>query len=378
MVNNAVKYPDLILGKSGRWYSNFTDPSGKRVRCSLKTRDVKLAQVMVRRIMSKAYEVGYFDLKRPVRKSFFELAEKVLVYAKDKTKRYKKVYLPTINKLRKYIGRKMLREITKSVVLEVQTQIKEDVSVVNSNNAMVVLRRMFNLAIDWGYIETNPVKGIELYKVPKRKVRFLTKEEIEIVIACCEGQMKDIVMVALHTGMRKSEILGLQWDNVDLSNKLIVLDKTKNNTIREIPMSSNVYALLLGKYQEKKPSRENYVFPNPDNEPYRDVAVFRKAVRLAGIECRFHDLRHTFASQLVMAGVDLVTVKELMGHSELDTTLIYAHLAPKHKKEAIAKLEEHFEKETENSFSYSPDLPPLALTSGKKLARNENHQPFQN
>ena len=333
MKKDAVKYPNnLTQRKSGVWISDFTDPSGKRVRRSLKTRDVRLAQVRIRKMMAESYEKGYFDLKRPRRIYFSELAERVLQYAKDKTRRYKKVYLPTIKTLLKHIGRKTLREITKEVVQEVQAKIKESISEVNSNNAMVVLKRMFNLAIDWEYVETNPVRGIELYKVPKRKVRFLTTEEIEIVLGCCAGQMKDIVLVALHTGMRKGEILGLKWDNVDLGNRLIVLDKTKNNSIREIPLSSDTYCMLLRKYQERKPSREDYVFPNPDNEPYRDVAVFRKAVKLAGIECRFHDLRHTFASQLVMAGVDLVTVKELLGHSELDTTLIYAHLAPKHRK----------------------------------------------
>src|SRR3989339_322258 len=316
MKKDAVKYPNnLTQRKSGVWISDFTDPSGKRVRRSLKTRDVRLAQVRIRKMMAESYEKGYFDLKRPRRIYFSELAERVLQYAKDKTRRYKKVYLPTIKTLLKHIGRKTLREITKEVVQEVQAKIKESISEVNSNNAMVVLKRMFNLAIDWEYVETNPVRGIELYKVPKRKVRFLTTEEIEIV-----------------------------------------LGKTKNNSIREIPWSSDTYGMLLRKYQERKPSREDYVFPNPDNEPYRDVAVFRKAVKLAGIECRFHDLRHTFASQLVMAGVDLVTVKELLGHSELDTTLIYAHLAPKHKKDAIAKLELHYDKVAEESFSYSPDL----------------------
>ncbi|MEI7905427.1 MAG: tyrosine-type recombinase/integrase [Candidatus Firestonebacteria bacterium] len=167
---------------------------------------------------------------------------------------------------------------------------------------------------------------------------------------------------------------GINRNRVPLSNGIggrIRRNLHKSNTIREIPMSSDTYSMLLGKYQEKKPRREEYVFPNSDNEAYRDVAAFRKAVKLAGIGCRFHDLRHTFASQLVMAGVDLVTVKELMGHSELDTTLIYAHLAPKHKKEAIAKLEVHYDKVVNESFLYSPDLLARAQANGTKLAHFE-------
>ena len=365
-------------GRTGIWRSNFTDPSGNRIRCSLKTRDPKMAQVRVGKMMVNAYEKGYFDLKRPTRVPFSKLADKVLVYAKDKTERYDKVYSPTIKTLRVYLDGRTLSEITKSVVLDVQSKIKERVSAANSNNAMVILKRMFNLAIEWGLTEANPVRGLKLYKVLKHKVRFLSVAEKERLLACCPEYMKEIVLVALHTGMRKGEILGLTWDNVDLRNRLIVLVKTKSNKIREIPMSNEVYELLQAKYQKSTQDREACVFPSPDGKPYRDVAAFRKAVQLAGIQnFWFHDLRHSFASYLVMAGVDLVTVKELLGHAELSTTLIYAHLAPKHKQAAIVQLEAYFGKEKEASTSDAPVLFTLPKQIGTKLAHSGNLKAVQ-
>jgi len=367
-MKTAVNNPNLIQNKYGIWISSFTDPAGIRVRRSLRTRDIKLAAMKVSKMMIEAYEKGHFDLKRPVRKHFSELADKVLVYAKDKTKRYKKVYLPTIKTLMKHLNGKMLCEITKGVVLDVQTQIKQDVSEVNSNNAMVVLKRMFNLAIEWEYIDANPVKGIKLYRVQKRKVRPLEAEEKEKLLSFCPGYMKEIVLVALHSGMRKSEILGLKWDNVDLFRKLVILDKTKSNRIREIPMSSDVYNLLFVKYQEKKLAREDYVFPNADNEPYRDVAAFRKAAKLAGVQCRFHDLRHDFGSQLVSKGVDLNTVRELLGHAQLDTTQIYLHLAPNQKRDAIAKLENHPAEDIDLKSNQSKDPQSSTALHGRVLA----------
>jgi integrase len=319
----------------------------------------------------EAYENGYLDMKRHTSISFIEVTDKVLVDVKDKTKRYHKVYLPAINTLREYLGSKMLSEVTREVILDMQVKIKAKRSEKKSNSCMRVLNRIFNMAIEWGYVEANPVKALKLYKEAKRKVRFLSAEEETILLECLPESMKVMFRVDLHTGMRKGEILGLLWENVDLLNKLVVLDKTKSNKIREIPMTEEVYGLLLAKYRERKPSREDYVFPSADNKPYKDVAAFRKAVRLSGIQnFRFHDIRHTFASRLVMAGVDLVTVKELLGHAELSTTMIYAHLAPKHKRAAIAQLETYLGKEKEGVSESEPKIIMLPKIIGTKLAHS--------
>ena len=135
--------------------------------------------------------------------------------------------------------------------------------------------------------------------------------------------------------MRKSEILNLKWDQVDLKHGFILLDITKNGERREIPINKTLEATFRA-----IPRRIDipYVFYNPETDkPYNDIKrSFHAACRKAKItDYTFHDNRHTFASHLIMAGVDLTTVRDLLGHSDITMTLRYSHLAPSHKKSAV-------------------------------------------
>ena len=172
-----------------------------------------------------------------------------------------------------------------------------------------------------------------------RRLRFLAIEECQTLINCCPPHLKPIVQVALHTGMRKSEILNLRWEQVDLVHRFVLLDMTKNGERREIPIDTTLWNML----NEMPHSIEsNYVFTGlKTGVPYKSVKKsFCAALKKAGISnFRFHDLRHTFASHLVMAGVDLTSVKELLGHTSLTMTLRYAHLAPSHKVKALDVLD---------------------------------------
>jgi integrase len=175
---------------------------------------------------------------------------------------------------------------------------------------------------------------VKLFKVPAKRIRYLEKEEIDRLLAHCCEHLKPIVIVALHTGMRKSEILGLKWHDIDIKRNIIHLLDTKNREKREVPMNEVVQKTVIGVL--KHPDSQ-YVFCKKDGEPYGNVRKsFFTAVTKAGIiNFRFHDLRHTFASQLVMSGVDLNTVRELLGHKSLEMTLRYSHLSPDHKKRAV-------------------------------------------
>jgi len=140
--------------------------------------------------------------------------------------------------------------------------------------------------------------------------------------------------VALNTGMRKEEILNLRWEDLDFRSRIIYILDTKNNERREIPMNDIVYETLLA---VRKISDSPWVFCKKNGERYGNIRkAFEGARKRAGIvDFRFHDLRHTFASHLVMAGVDLRTVQELLGHKSFEMTLRYAHLSPEHKKAAL-------------------------------------------
>jgi len=162
----------------------------------------------------------------------------------------------------------------------------------------------------------------------------LEKEEIARLVSVCEGNLAAIVTLALHTGMRRGEILSLKWRDIDFSRKIITLLKTKSGERREIPMDEIIYETFLTLPKHKA---SPYVFCYKDGKPIRDIrGSFQKAMEDAGIkDFRFHDLRHTFASQLVMMGIDLKTVQELLGHKTFEMTLRYAHLSPNHKRAAI-------------------------------------------
>jgi len=158
-------------------------------------------------------------------------------------------------------------------------------------------------------------------------LRFLEKEEIIRLVEACSDRVRPVVEVALNTSMRRGEIVGLKWSAVDFRRGLISLYLTKNNEQRIIPMNNTVRG-ILAKLREDSTTEEVF-----DTRGLRED--FSRALKCAKIfECRFHNLRHTFASQLVMSGVDLVTVKELLGHKSIKMTMRYAYLSQDHKMKA--------------------------------------------
>ena len=137
--------------------------------------------------------------------------------------------------------------------------------------------------------------------------------------------------------MRKGEILNLKWVDVNLRTRVISILNSKNCEKREVPINEDLARTLLA---VPKNPKSPYVFCKENGMPYREVKVgFRAALRRAKIKnFRFHDLRHTFASHLVMRGVDLKTVQELLGHKDMRMTLRYSHLSADHKRAAVEKL----------------------------------------
>jgi integrase len=202
---------------------------------------------------------------------------------------------------------------------------------------------MFTKAVEWDMLEEASLKRIRKVKLlpeNNRRLRYLSKDECQNLINASDKHLKPIVITALNTGMRRGEILGLKWDQVDLKHGFILLDVTKNGDRREIPINGSLRDTL----QKTVVRRIDipYVFHDPKTgKVYQDVKrSFHSACKKAKInDFHFHDLRHTFASQLVMAGIDLTTVKELLGHKTLTMTLRYAHLAPGHKVRAVDVLD---------------------------------------
>lgn len=227
---------------------------------------------------------------------------------------------------------------------------KKDTRVVSSNTInfeLDTIRLIFNQAIKWDYLKNNPTKGITRLKVDDAKpVRFLTEEECSIFLKNSPPDLYPIYFTFLNTGMRKGELENLQWNNIDLRRKKISIRSKKNwkpkTSERDIPVGSSLLVLLQNLKKKNKPKDSDYVFAINKSKSSRNVLrnELIKIAKVADIPnfTKIHTLRHTFASHLVMKGVDLPTVKKLMGHSDIQTTMIYAHLAQDHLSDAIDKL----------------------------------------
>lgn len=204
------------------------------------------------------------------------------------------------------------------------------------NRELACLKAAFNFAIRNGKALTNPVRQIKMFLEPKTRLRFLSQDEARLLVGACDDKLRPLVILALHTGMRRGEILNLRWKDIDFDNRLLWVGETKTGEGRYIPMDETVVK-MLDKTQDKAQNKSLFV---KSEYPEWDVwKWFNETLRKTAITgCTFHTLRHTFASHLVMAGVDLVTVGELLGHKEYKTTLRYAHLAPEHKRGAMLKL----------------------------------------
>jgi integrase len=240
------------------------------------------------------------------------------------------------------LGGKRLDEINPLDLERYRRQRKQaGKSAVSINRELGFLRHLYNKAIDWEKTTLNPVKKVKFDREDNSRVRWLTVEEEERLLAQCVPQLKPLVITALHTGFRASELLSLTWGDVDFQQGIITVRAAyaKNGESRSVPMNK-VLTETLQVIRINTPGTAQ-VFCNRKGMPYRSFrTVFERAVRRADIQdFTFHDLRHTFASRLVMAGVDLPTVKELMGHKDIKMTLRYTHLSAEHKQHAVRRLE---------------------------------------
>jgi integrase len=212
-----------------------------------------------------------------------------------------------------------------------------------ANKHTSILKAMISKAVDWNMVEEETLKRVRKVKqLPEnnKRLRYLLKTECQDLIRNCEPHLRPIVITALNTGMRKSEILKLKWEQIDLKNGFILLGITKNGERREIPINDTLRATFQGITRRLDVP---YVFYDPiTGKHYQGVKrSFATALRRTKIlDFRFHDLRHTFASHLVMAGVDITTVSRLLGHKSLKMTLRYAHLAPSHIANAVNVLDQ--------------------------------------
>lgn len=328
------------------WRVDYYDPGGNRVRKDFdlkKDADAYLGKVLVAKKEGRYYDV--FDIKVENHLTFNALAAE---YEKNfKTqKSFETSKKFTLDILKERWGEARLSQIS---YLELETyrntrkatptrgkKPRTDASV---NREMALISHMFSKAVEWGMLEISPFKKGKclMFKENNQRLRFLDKDEIDSLINQCCDHLKPIVEVAIHTGMRRGELLSLKWEQI--RNGFIYLKETKSMKARHIPINDCV-AAVFKELRKKNQLKYEYVFCDSQGKRLYEVKrSFAAACRRAGLEdFHFHDLRHTFASQLVMNGVDLKAVQELLGHADLTMTLRYSHLSQAHLQNAVAVL----------------------------------------
>ncbi len=214
-------------------------------------------------------------------------------------------------------------------------------STVNRYDA--TLSHVFTVAMkEWQWVDDNPFRKIKNLKEPEGRVRFLSDEEREKLLAECKAHSDDlyaVVVLALSTGGRRGEVMGLTWADVDMKTGLVTFKDTKNGSNRSVPLTGLAFDLVKDVAGRRR-FKSEYLFPGRHTgKPAAIQNIFEAAVKRAGIEnFRFHDLRHSAASYLVMAGVDMRTVAEILGHKDMKMTHRYAHLSRAHVTEAMGRL----------------------------------------
>lgn len=325
-----------LTRKGDNWFIDYY-AGGRRKREKIGA-SKKLAERVLAKRKTEIAENRYLDIKKEKNIPFQKLTELYLSYARTN----KKSYSNDIHYMKKFIeffGDRNISGITPLMVEQFKAARKDTISEATINRYLSVLKHMFNKGIEWGLCESNPVKKVKLFKENNSRIRYLEFGEMDRLLDNCADFLKPVILTALNTGMRQGEILNLTTEDVDLKRKIIYIRQSKSGEHRECPINS----VLSETFQslEKNPKTPHIFLDNEGQKLGRFVVryFFEKAVKQAGIEdFHFHDMRHTFASHLVMAGVDIMTVKELLGHKTLKMTLRYSHLSPNHKSAAVETL----------------------------------------
>lgn len=333
-----------IFRKGKNWYIDYY-VKGQRKRRKIGP-SKKLAEQVLKDVHVRIVKEEHLGIHEEKKILFEDYAKEYLVYSKanKSLSTYRRDTVSFNNLVPAFRGL-YLFEINPQIVEKYRIERLKEVEPATVNRETGCLRNMYSKAITWGYTKRNPVKEVKNLKEPPGRVRYLELREIEALFKAIDrlprgsgNYLRPIVLMALNTGMRKGEILNLKWRDLDLEGRKITILISKNNEVRTVPLNDTLYRELKS---IKKHHESEYVFSNGNGDAFGNVRKsFESALKIAGIEnFTFHDLRHTFASHLVMGGCNLRTVQQLMGHKDIKMTMRYSHLSGEHLQEAVTKLD---------------------------------------
>lgn len=288
-----------------------------------------LAKEILAKRKAEIAERKFFPDRKKQQLTFWEAADKYYAIRLSKKKSaFKMKY--TIEFLKKYFGNKPLASITTADVQEFYNQRLAETSPSTANRHFSVLRAIINKGILLKlYKGENPCIGVGKQKENPARTNYLSQEEIKEVLLHIPERSRNLVAFAICTGMRRGEILRLDWKDIDWTNNIIHIYISKSGNKREVPIMPSLRQVLLSMH----PLKTGKVFPLTEKMVEYD---FRHTLKKLGIQnIRFHDLRHTFASHFMMKGGSITDLQRILGHSDLKLTQRYAHLSPTYLRKSI-------------------------------------------
>ncbi|MGB7307905.1 MAG: site-specific integrase [Candidatus Acidiferrales bacterium] len=326
---------------SGAWWIRYADTVSRIRREKAGTKSSAITLYRKRKTEVLQRKKLPENLRTPA-VSFAELAHDALVYSKTHKRTYEDDAL-RLPWLLTAFRERPADSITPQDIERHLSQMAEErnwaPASVNRYRALVSL--IFRLGIENGKVKENPARFVKHRLVNNARTRWLSPKEearLRIAIKARNPDHMPELELAINTGLRLSEMYGLTWENVNLSRRVLTVPRSKNGEVRHVPI--NRAALCALRKLRKRGDGTNLVIRNAKGLPLSDPRHwFEAAVRRAKIrDFSWHCLRHTFASRLVMAGVDLRTIQDLLGHKSIAMTVRYSHLSPAHTLAAVELL----------------------------------------
>jgi integrase len=327
------------------WWMSFTY-QGKQTKKSTETTDKQLAKRIYDKVKGEVAERKWFERLPGEDLTFKEMMERYMTEhsVRNKAPRSHNRDKSLRDHLVEHFGEMALVEIAPSQISEYKTKRREEGAAPRTlNYELALMSHAFNLAIkDWEWVRENPVKKVSREKVNNQIERWLTLEEQKNLLDKSSKWLQEIILFAVNTGLRQSEILDLEWAQVDLDRKTITILEQKNQGRDTLPVNESGLKVL----KERSITRQSgidHVFFNGNEKRIDDGDLrrgFYLAVKKAGLKhLRFHDLRHTFATRLIQAGVDLYTVQKLGRWKNISMVMRYAHHYPESLRSGVRVLD---------------------------------------
>ena len=333
-----------MFKRAGVWWTCIRH-NGKKIQKSLETTDRKLAKAIEAKVRTEIVEGSYFEKLVGRNKTFKDMIKRFMQeYSPKVSKATKTSYSTSLTHFNPFFKETKLIDITPKMISRYKVlRIDEGAKPATINRELAMLSKAFSLAVkDWEWIKENPVSKVQKEKVDNKRDRWLNKDEEKQILDNSPDWLREIVTFGLHTGLRLQEILSLEWSRVNLFRRTILIKETKNGNPKTLPL--NKIALdVLNQRSTVKSIKNDFVFFNCNGEKINSNVLrtaFYSVLKKVGIDdFRLHDLRHSFATRLAQAGVDIYKISKLLGHKDIKMTQRYAHHCPDSLRDGVEILE---------------------------------------